>query len=124
MTRYFLLAALLAAGPAAAQPEQPMPTSSTPVAVALSAAPHRDISNVLITARLGTVNGTSGFYRRTRFDQAGQVFSLMLNGQQFYGPWFDAVAPGVLDYTYDANGLVVAGRDSSICPVEEFAAWI
>jgi hypothetical protein len=122
VTRYFLLAALLIAGPAAAQPQQPMPTSSTPVAVALSAAPHRDITNVLMTARLGTVDGTTGFYRGTRFDQAGQVFSLMLNGRQFYGPWFDAVAPGVQDYTYDANGQVVAGRDSSaIGPAEEFA---
>ncbi|HEY2009541.1 MAG TPA: hypothetical protein VGH23_11160 [Rhizomicrobium sp.] len=127
MKRYCVLAALLASalpvfGPATAQPEQPMPTSSTPVAVALSQAPHRDISNVLITARLGTTDGTKGFYRGTRFDQAGQVFSLMLNGRQFYGPWFDAVAPDVLDYAYDAGGLVVAGPDSAaIGPVEEFA---
>jgi hypothetical protein len=120
--RYFALGALLFCIPAAAQPVQPMPTTSTPVAVALSAAPHRDISNVLITARLGTTDGTRGFYRGTRFDQAGQVFSLMLNGRQFYGPWFDAVAPDVLDYAYDASGQVVAGPDSAaIGPVEEFA---
>ena len=108
--------------PAAAQPQQPMPTSSTPVAVALSAAPHRDISNVLMTARLGSTNGTSGFYRGTRFDQAGVIFSLKLNGREFYGPWFDATAPDVLDYAYDANGQVVAGPDSATSgPVEEFA---
>jgi hypothetical protein len=120
--RFLVLGALLAAIPAAAQPVQPMPTTSTPVAVALSAAPHRDISNVLVTARLGTTDGTKGFYRGTRFDQAGQVFSLMLNGRQFYGPWFDAVAPDVMDYAYDASGQVVAGPDSAaIGPVEEFA---
>jgi hypothetical protein len=85
-------------------------------------APHRDITNGLITARLGTTDGTTGFYRGTRFDQAGQVFSLELNGRQFYGPWFDAVEPNVLDYAYDANGQVVAGPDSAaIGPVEEFA---
>ena len=53
MKRYLVLGALLAATTAAAQPIQPMPTTSTPVAVSLSAAPHRDITNVLITARLG-----------------------------------------------------------------------
>jgi hypothetical protein len=52
--RYFVLAALLASVSAVAQPEQPMPTTSVPVAVSLSQAPHRDISNVLMTARLGT----------------------------------------------------------------------
>jgi hypothetical protein len=93
-----------------------------PVAVALSAAPRRDVSNVLIAARLGTTDGTKGFYRGTRFDQAGQVFSLMLSGRQFYGPWFDGVAPDVLDYAYDVSGQVVAGPDSAaIGPVEEFA---
>lgn len=121
MKRYLVLAALLAT-PAGAQPAQPVPTTSTPVAVALSTSPHRDISNVLMTARLGTTDGTKGFYRGTRFDQAGQVFSLMLNGRQFYGPWFDAVAPDVMDYTYDDTGQVVAGPDSAaIGPVEEFA---
>ncbi|HVW75190.1 MAG TPA: hypothetical protein VHC39_16250 [Rhizomicrobium sp.] len=121
MKRFLALAPLLAT-PAAAQPVQPVPTISTPVAVALSTSPHRDISNVLMTARLGTTDGTHGFYRGTRFDQAGQVFSLMLNGRQFYGPWFDAIAPDVMDYTYDAAGQVVAGPDSAaIGPVEEFA---
>ena len=122
MKRFVVLAAIVAAVTAAAQPVQPMPTSSTPVAVAISASPHRDISNVLMTTRLGTTDGTKGFYRGTRFDQAGQVFSLMLNGRQFYGPWFDAVAPDVMDYAYDASGAVVAGPDSAaIGPVEEFA---
>ena len=101
MKRFALLAALLATASsvpgAIAQPAQPIPTASTPVAVALSTAPHRDITNGIMTARLGTTDGTTGFYRGTRFDQAGQVFSLELNGRQFYGPWFDAVSPDVLD---------------------------
>ena len=64
----------------------------------------------------------SGFYRGTRFDQAGVITSLKLNGREFYGPWFDATAPDVLDYAYDAYGQVVAGPDSAISgPVEEFA---
>jgi hypothetical protein len=49
-----VLGALLAAGAASAQPVQPVPTASTPVGDALAQAPHRDISNVLITARLAS----------------------------------------------------------------------
>jgi len=63
-----LLELLLAAMPAAAQPVQPMPTASAPVADLLAQAPHRDISNVLMTARVASTDGTSGFYRGTRFD--------------------------------------------------------
>jgi hypothetical protein len=117
-----VLATLLAVAPAAAQPVQPVPAASTPVAALLASAPQRTITNVLMTARLATPDGTRGFYRGTRFDQAGVITSLTLNGREFYGPWFDATAPSVLDYTYDANGLVVAGPDSAISgPVEEFA---
>jgi hypothetical protein len=120
--RFLVLGALLAATAAAAQPVQPVPTSSTPVADLLATAPHHDIGNASMTARLGATNGTTGFYRGTRFDQAGQVLSLKLNGREFYGPWFDATAPQVMDYTYDANGRVVAGPDSAVSgPVEEFA---
>jgi hypothetical protein len=116
------LGALLAATTAAAQPVQPTPTASTPVGDLLASAPHRDISNVLVTARLASPDGTSGFYRGTRFDQAGVITSLKLNGREFYGPWFDATAPDVLDYAYDASGKVVAGPDSATSgPVEEFA---
>ena len=31
-----------------------------------------------------------GFYRGTRFDQAGVVTSLTFKGRDFYGPWFEA----------------------------------
>ena len=75
-----------------------------------------------MTARLASTDGTKGFYRGTRFDQAGVVLSPKLNGREFYGPWFDATAPDVMDYAYDAAGAVVAGPDSAVSgPVEEFA---
>src|SRR6516225_6117761 len=117
-----VLAATLPVFGAAAQPVQPLPAASTPVADLLASSPHRDISNVLITARIASTDGTRGFYRGTRFDQAGVITSLKVNGREFYGPWFDSTDPYVLDYTYDANGQVVAGPDSAISgPVEEFA---
>lgn len=120
--RYAVLIGLLLALPAAAQPQQPMPTASTPVEDVLAAAPHMEITNGPITARIAPPDLKRGFYRGTRFDQAGVVTSLTFKGRNFYGPWFDAVAPGVLDYAYDAQGRVVGGPDSATSgPVEEFA---
>lgn len=120
--RLFLLAGLLLALPATAQPEQPMPTASTPVEDVLAAAPHVTISNGLITARIAPPDLAHGFYRGTRFDQAAVVTSLKFKGRDFYGPWFERVAPDVLDYTYNAQGRVVGGPDSATSgPVEEFA---
>ena len=120
--RYFLLAGLLLALPAAAQPEQPMPVASTPVEDALAAAPQITLTNGLITARIAPPDLARGFYRGTRFDQAGVITSLTFKGRSFYAPWFDRVAPEVLDYAYDAQGRVVGGPDSAASgPVEEFA---
>lgn len=76
--------------PAAAQPAQPVPTRSTPVEVALAASPHLTIGNGLITARIAPPDLKRGFYRGTRFDQAGTITSLIHKGREFYGPWFEA----------------------------------
>lgn len=116
-----VLPLLLTSGAVWAQPVQPPPRQSFPVAGALKAAPSFTISNGRITARITPPDLERGFYRGTRFDQAGVVTSLTLNGHEFYGPWFDRTAPEVLDYTYTADGMV-AGPDSAISgPVEEFA---
>ena len=112
---------LLTCGAALAQPAQPQPKQSFPVADALAAAPAVTIANGKITARVTTPDPARGFYRGTRFDQAGVVTSLKLGNREFYGPWFDRTAPDVLDYTYTDDGLV-AGPDSAVSgPVEEFA---
>lgn len=115
------LAGALLASAAVAQPVQPMPTVSAPVSDLLAASPSIAIANGRITARIAPP-GANAFYRGTRFDQAGVVTSLKLNGREFYGPWFDRTAPQVLDYAYDTNGAIVAGPDSATSgPVEEFA---
>jgi hypothetical protein len=116
------LAGLLLATAAAAQPAQPVPTVSTPVEDVLAASPQLTISNGLITARVALPDLKRGFYRGTRFDQAGTITSLIYKGRDFYSPWFDRTAPEVLDYAYDAQGRVVGGPDSATSgPAEEFA---
>jgi hypothetical protein len=92
--KYAVLAGLLLAilplvWPAAAQPEQPMPTASTRVEDVLAAAPQITISNGLITARIAPPDLARGFYRGTRFDQAGVIINLTFKGRRFYAPWFD-----------------------------------
>jgi hypothetical protein len=119
MKKVALMTALLCAS-ALAQPVQPPPPRSYPVADALKTAPVKTISNGHITMTVALPDRARGFFRGTRFDQAGVVTSLKLGNREFYGPWFERTAPEVLDYTYTADGLV-AGPDSAASgPVEEF----
>jgi hypothetical protein len=73
-----------------AQPVQAPPAASAPVSALLATAPVITISNGMITAKVARIDAAQGFYNGTRFDQAGVVTSLVLNGKEFYGPWFDA----------------------------------
>jgi hypothetical protein len=105
---------------ALAQPVQPPPAQSYPVSDALKTAPVITLRNGPIAMTVALPDQARGFFRGTRFDQAGVVTSLTLDGKEFYGPWFERTAPEVLDYTYTADGLV-AGPDSAASgPVEEF----
>lgn len=83
-----------------AQPVQPPPATSAPVSALLANAPSVTISNDSITAKVARIDAARGFYNGTRFDQAGVITGLTLNGREFYGPWFERTAPDVLDYTY------------------------
>ncbi|MDB5734059.1 MAG: hypothetical protein JWN16_696 [Alphaproteobacteria bacterium] len=115
------IAALLLTGAATAQPVQPIPASTDPVSDLLAAAPAVTITNGNLVARIAPPDLDKGFYRGTRFDQAGVITSLKLGSKEFYGPWFERTAPDVLDYVYVPEGIA-AGPDSAISgPVEEFA---
>ncbi len=113
MNNPLAIAALLLATAAAAQPVQPMPASSAPVADLLAASPSVTLANGHLTARITPPDLGKGFYRGTRFDQAGVITSLKLAGREFYGPWFERTAPEVLDYTYVPEGIA-AGPDSAV----------
>ncbi len=113
-----ILAVSLAAGSAAAQPVQPMPRQTDPVPLD---APSVTIGNGILTAKIYCVDAQKGFYRGTRFDQAGVVGSLTMGGHDFYGPWFDRVSVEVHDFMFTPEGIV-GGPDSAVSgPVEEFA---
>lgn len=116
-----LVMAVLASDGAAAQPVQPPPAVTHPVAELLASAPALTLDNGALRAVIRPPDAQKGFYRGTRFDQAGVITSLKAGDTEFYGPWFERTAPGVLDYTYVGDELV-AGPDSAITgPAEEFA---
>jgi hypothetical protein len=122
IVRYaFAALAVCFAASASAQPVQPQPKASAPVSDVLASSPKVMLDNGKLRAEIRPPDLQKGFYRGTRFDQAGVITSLKAGSTEFYGPWFERTAPEVLDYVYVGDDLV-AGPDSAISgPVEEFA---
>jgi hypothetical protein len=82
--------------------------------------PNCEITNGLIRAKIYLPDRRKGFYRGTRFDWSGVIYSLQAGGHNYYGPWFNKTDPSVHDFVYrDAD--IVAGPCSAITgPVNEF----
>jgi hypothetical protein len=113
-------AALLAAA-AQAQPHQAISETTIVPASALANAPHRDISNGIVSARV-YLPGPDGFYRGSRFDRSGVVTHATYKGQDYGKPWFSAYSPAAHDFTWH-NGEVVVGLASGAAgPAEEFGS--
>lgn len=68
--------------------------------------PQAVISNGHITAKFYLPDAENGYYRGTRFDWSGQIFSLKTKNHEYFGQWFEKYDPK----THDA----IQG------PVEEF----
>lgn len=68
--------------------------------------PQAFIRNRSLTARIYLPDPVKGYYRATRFDWSGQVFSLRTLRHEFFGQWFERYDP--------------LGHDSIMGPVEEF----
>jgi hypothetical protein len=70
--------------------------------------PQTEITNGLIKAEIYLPDPENGYYRGTRFDWSGNMPSLIFNGHNYFGKWFDKYSPEIHD--------VIMG------PVEEFTA--
>ena len=82
--------------------------------------PKAEIKNQHIKAKLYLPDAKDGFYRGTRFDWSGVIYSLEYQGHDFYGPWFTQYDPSVRDFIYK-DGDIIAGLASAITgPVDEF----
>ena len=82
--------------------------------------PSDEISNDLVHLKIYLPDAHHGFYRGTRFDWSGVIYSLQANGHNYYGPWFNKTDPSVHDFVY-RGADIVAGPCSAITgPVDEF----
>jgi Cytochrome C oxidase, cbb3-type, subunit III len=92
------------------------------VTVSLSGAefPQAEISNGEIRLKIYLPDAKAGFYRASRFDWSGMIYSLVYNGHEYYGPWFQRVDPSVRDFTYDGADIVAGPCTAAVGPAEEF----
>jgi hypothetical protein len=83
--------------------------------------PRAEIANGEIRAQVCLPDAKTGYYRGTRFDWSGVIYSLQYEGHDYYGPWFDRMDPKVRDFVYE-GAEIVAGPCSAITgPADEFA---
>ena len=78
------------------------------------------ITNGIVTAKLYLPSVDKGYYRSTRFDWSGAIYSLTYKGHEYYGPWYDKIDPTVINWVH-RDGLVVSGPCSALMgPANEF----
>jgi hypothetical protein len=82
--------------------------------------PQASISNGQITAKVYLPDAVKGYYRSTRFDWSGAVYSLEYKGHNYYGAWFDRVEPKVINWVWDGNEIVSGPCSGLFGPVDEF----
>ena len=82
--------------------------------------PQAGIANQYIKAKLYLPDAQNGFYRGTRFDWSGVIYSLDYQGHNFYGPWFTKYDPAVRDFVYKDADIIVGSASAMVGPVDEF----
>jgi hypothetical protein len=82
--------------------------------------PATSIANEHIEAKLYLPDVKSGFYRGTRFDWSGVIYSLRFAGREYYGPWFTKTNPGIHDFIYEGADIVAGPCSAITGPVNEF----
>jgi len=83
--------------------------------------PTSKLTNGLIQAKVYLPDTKNGYYRATRFDWSGVVYSLRYKGHNYYGPWFQATDPMVHDFVYKGPNIVASPCTAITGPVDEFA---
>ncbi|MDQ1469257.1 MAG: hypothetical protein QOJ99_737 [Bryobacterales bacterium] len=82
--------------------------------------PQAEISNGQIHAKLYLPNAKTGFYRGTRFDWSGVIYSLEYKGHNYFGPWFQKSRDNVHDFVYEGSDIVAGPASAVTGPAEEF----
>jgi hypothetical protein len=82
--------------------------------------PQAEITNGQITVKMYLPDGANGFYRSTRFDWSGAVYSLQYIGHDFYGMWYDGIDPKVINKAFKDGKIINGTADALQGPVDEF----
>jgi len=82
--------------------------------------PRVEISNGQITARIYLPDPVNGYYRSTRFDWSGAIYSLQYKGHEFYGQWYDRIDPAVINWVHQGPEIVSGPCSALGGPVDEF----
>jgi hypothetical protein len=82
--------------------------------------PSAAITNGKIEAKIYLPEAKRGFYRGTRFDWSGVIYSLQFGGHDYYGPWFSKTSPTVRDFVYEGDDIVAGPCSATAGPVDEF----
>ncbi len=90
--------------------------------VSISAAgfPEAKISNGQITAKMYLPDAKNGYYRSTRFDWSGAIYSLTYKGHEFYGEWYERTDPKVVNWVFQGSEIVSGPCSALAGPVNEF----
>ncbi len=83
-------------------------------------APTVEIGNGELRVRIYLPDASRGYYRGTRFDWSGVLYSLQYKGHEYYGPWFQRMDPKVHDFVYEGNDIVAGPNTAITGPVDEF----
>lgn len=82
--------------------------------------PNAEIANRQIRAKIYLPDGKNGYYRGTRFDWSGVVYSLQYKGHDYYGPWFNKTDPSVHDFVYEGPDIIAGPCSAITGPIDEF----
>jgi hypothetical protein len=83
--------------------------------------PEAAISNGQIKAKLYLPDANDGYYRGTRFDWSGAIYSLQYKGHDYYGPWYQKRRADVHDFVYEGDDIVAGPCSAVTGPVEEYS---
>jgi hypothetical protein len=82
--------------------------------------PQTEISNEQITVKMYLPDSENGYYRSTRFDWSGAIYSLQYKDHEFYGTWFDRIDPEVINWVFQESEIVSGSCSALTGPVNEF----
>ena len=82
--------------------------------------PQAEISNGPIKAKVYLPDPKNGYYRSTRFDWSGALYSLQYKGHEFYGVWYDRIDPKVINWVFQGSEVVSGPCTALAGPVDEF----